>query len=223
MDILLIEDDDETADFVASGLSEEGHKVSRARDGRQGLLFALDEDFDVLVVDRMLPRLDGLSLVRAAREAGCQTPVLFLTAMASVPDRVEGLTSGGDDYLTKPFAFSELLARVNLLGRRPRAQATPTVLSVADLTVDLQRQKVTRAGREIHLQPREFRLLAYLVQNRDRVVTRTMLLEAVWDINFDPRTNVVDTQISRLRDKIDKPFDRPLIHTVRGAGYILHE
>jgi two-component system OmpR family response regulator len=224
MKILLIEDDAETADYIASGLRAEGHGVQLSRDGRDGFLRALDEDFDVMIVDRMIPHLDGLALVKSVRSAGCSAPVLFLSARAAVADRVEGLVSGGDDYLTKPFAFSELSARVNALGRRPAltGEGTETRLQVADLQVDLLRQTVTRAGQAIDLQPREYRLLCFLMRHSDRVVTRTMLLEAVWDLNFDPKTNVVDTQISRLREKIDKPFETALIHTVRGVGYSLH-
>ncbi len=196
-----------------------------AADGRKGLLAALDEDFDVLIVDRMLPEIDGLSLVKAVRHAGCDTPVLFLSAMGSVEHRVEGLTEGGNDYLAKPFAFSELSARVALLGGKRTVNKDSDVreLNVSDLHVDLLSQKVTRSGRQILLQPREYRLLCYLMENQDRVVTRTMLLEAVWDVNFDPKTNVVETQISRLREKIDKPFGSTLIRTVRGAGYQIHE
>lgn len=225
MKVLVIEDDQETAEYVSNGLDQEGHTVAVAADGRKGLLAALDEDFDVLIVDRMLPEIDGLSLVKAVRHAGCDTPVLFLSAMGSVEHRVEGLTEGGNDYLAKPFAFSELSARVALLGGKRTVNKDSDVreLNVSDLHVDLLSQKVTRSGRQILLQPREYRLLCYLMENQDRVVTRTMLLEAVWDVNFDPKTNVVETQISRLREKIDKPFGSTLIRTVRGAGYQIHE
>lgn len=225
MKVLVIEDDHDTAEYVRKGLVSEGHVVAVGSNGRAGLLLALDEDFDVMIVDRMLPEIDGLSLVKAVRKAGCATPVLFLSAMGSVEHRVEGLTEGGNDYLVKPFAFSELSARVALLAGRQAHQRDDYIseLHVSDLHVDLLSQKVTRGGKTIALQPREYRLLCYLVENQDRVVTRTMLLEAVWDINFDPKTNVVETQISRLREKIDKPFDVPLIRTVRGAGYQIHE
>lgn len=224
MKVLVIEDDHDTAEYVRRGLVSEGHNVEVASHGRQGLLMALDENFDVIVVDRMLPEIDGLSLVKAARNAGSSTPVLFLSAMGSVEHRVEGLTEGGNDYLAKPFAFSELSARVALLGGRKNHRQDEEIkdLRVSDLHIDLLSQKVTRAGQAIVLQPREYRLLCYLIENQDRVVTRTMLLEAVWDVNFDPKTNVVETQISRLRDKIDKPFAVPLIRTVRGSGYQIH-
>ena len=222
MKILVIEDDAETADYVAQGLREEGHVVCHAATGRDGLLFAAAESFDVIIVDRRLPGIDGLSIVKTIRGAGVKTPVIFLTTMAGVDDRVEGLEAGGDDYLVKPFAFSELLARVNALGRRPPLVDEQVTLRVADLEIDLIRRKIARGGRTIDLQPREFRLLEYLARHAGRVVTRTMLLEHVWDFHFDPKTNVVETHISRLRAKIDKPFDQELIHTVRGAGYSLH-
>jgi two-component system, OmpR family, response regulator len=219
--ILIVEDDAETADYLARGLTEAGHLVDRAADGREGLFLASAGTYDVLVVDRMLPQLDGLGLVRALRAAGVRSPALFLTARAGVGDRVEGLEAGGDDYLGKPFAFAELLARVNALGRRPPLQAEPTVLRVADLEMDLLRRGVTRAGRRIELQPREFRLLEYLMRRAGEVVTRTMLLEGVWDFHFDPKTSVVETHISRLRAKLDREGAPPLIHTMRGAGYCL--
>ena len=222
MKILVIEDHAETADYILSGLKQEGHLVEYAADGSDGILKALDDDYDVMVVDRMLPKLDGLSLVETARKSGSKASVIFLSAMSAVRDRVDGLEAGGDDYLTKPFAFAELSARINALGRRPSLSQEPTDLQVADLKVDFLRHQVTRSGCEIDLQPREYRLLCFLVRNTDRVVTRTMLLEAVWDLHFDPKTNVVETHISRLRQKIDKPFGGPLIHTVRGAGYSLH-
>jgi len=222
MKILVIEDDAETADYVALGLREEGHVVSHAATGRDGLLIATVDSFDVLIVDRRLPGIDGLGIVKTLRGASVKTPVIFLTTMAGVDDRVAGLEAGGDDYLVKPFAFSELLARVNALGRRPPLVDELTVLRVADLEIDLIRRRVARDDRTIALQPREFRLLEYLARNAGRVVTRTMLLEHVWDFHFDPKTNVVETHISRLRAKIDKPFDLELIHTVRGAGYSLH-
>jgi two-component system, OmpR family, response regulator len=219
--ILIVEDDAETADYVARGLTEAGHLVDRAADGREGLFLAGSGDYDVLVVDRMLPRLDGLGLVRALRAAGVRSPALFLTARAGVGDRVEGLEAGADDYLGKPFAFAELLARVNALARRPPLQSEVTVLRVGDLEMDLLRRSVTRAGRRIELQPREFRLLEYLMRREGQVVTRTMLLEGVWDFHFDPRTSVVETHISRLRGKLDRGFGAELIHTVRGAGYTI--
>lgn len=222
MNILLIEDDKETASYVVSGFREEGHSIRHASDGSEGFLAALDDDYDILVVDRMIPKLDGLSLVKALRDAGNKTPVLFLSALSAIRDRVDGLQGGGDDYLSKPFAFAELSARVQALARRPALVSEETELRVSDLVVDVLSQKVTRAGDVIRLQPREYRLLCYLMRHADRVVTRTMLLESVWDINFDPRTNVVETQISRLRDKIDKPYETPLIHTVRGSGYRIH-
>ncbi|MRX49912.1 response regulator [Paracoccus sp. S-4012] len=222
MRVLVVEDDRETADYICSSLRALGHVADHAADGRQGFLLALDSEFDVMVVDRMLPGLDGLSLVKSIRGAGVATPILFLSALGALNDRVDGLEAGADDYLVKPFAFSELSARVSALARRPPMQAEETRLRVSDLELDLIRRSVCRAGRDIPLQPREFRLLIYLMRNADRVVTRTMMLEAVWEFNFDPNTNVVETHISRLRNKIDKPFDRPLIHTVRGAGYSLH-
>ncbi|MBV1799666.1 response regulator transcription factor [Siccirubricoccus sp. G192] len=221
MKILIVEDDAETADYVARGLTEAGHLVDRAADGREGLFLAGSGDYDVLVVDRMLPRLDGLGLVRALRAAGVRSPALFLTARTGVGDRVEGLEAGADDYLGKPFAFAELLARVNALARRPPLQSEVTVLRVGDLEMDLLRRSVTRAGRRIELQPREFRLLEYLMRREGQVVTRTMLLEGVWDFHFDPRTSVVETHISRLRGKLDRGFGTELIHTVRGAGYTI--
>lgn len=222
MKILLIEDDAETARYIVKGLTQEGFVVDHADNGRDGLVLAAEGTHDVLVVDRMLPGPDGLSIVKTVRGAGVKTPVLFLTTMSGIDDRVAGLEAGGDDYLLKPFAFSELLARIHALARRPPLSNEQTVLQVADLEMDLIRRKVTRAGRTIELQPREFRLLEYLMRNVGRVLTRTMLLEHVWDFHFDPNTNVVETHISRLRAKLDRPFDSELIHTVRGAGYSLH-
>ncbi len=219
MKILLIEDDAENADYVANGLREEGHLVSQVASGAEGLICAMGNGFDLLIVDRMIPGLDGLNLVRSLRAAGHQTPVLFLTALGGVEDRVSGLNAGGDDYLVKPFAFSELVARVAALARRPRTTAAETKLRVHDLEIDLLAHTVRRRGELIELQPREFRLLEYLMRHAGQVVTRTMLLERVWDIHFDPRTNVVETHISRLRSKVDKGFEAELIHTVRGAGY----
>lgn len=222
MKILLIEDDKTTAEWVRRGLSEEGHVVDHVADGREGLMQAMDGGHDVLIVDRMLPGLDGLSLIRALRAARIETPALFLTALGGVDDRIEGLRAGGDDYLVKPFVFGELSARVAALARRRAGQPMrETVLRAADLEMDLVARKVTRAGQRIDLLPREFALLEYLMRNKGRIVTRTMLLESVWNLHFDPQTNVVETQISRLRAKVDKPFDRELIQTVRGAGYRL--
>ena len=219
MKILLIEDDQENADYVANGLHEEGHLLTHVASGAEGLICALGNGFDLLIVDRMIPGLDGLNLVRSLRAAGHHTPVLFLTALGGVEDRVSGLNAGGDDYLVKPFAFSELVARVAALGRRPHTTAAETRLLVHDLEIDLLSHTVRRRGELIELQPREFRLLEYLMRHAGQVVTRTMLLERVWDIHFDPRTNVVESHISRLRSKVDKGFEVELINTVRGAGY----
>ena len=219
MKILLIEDDQETADYIAHGLHEEGHLLTEVASGAEGLVCALGNGFDLLIVDRMIPGLDGLNLVKTLRAAGHHTPVLFLTALGGIEERVSGLNAGGDDYLIKPFAFSELVARVAALGRRPRTTAAETSLRVLDLELDLLSHTVRRRGKLIELQPREFRLLEYLMRHAGQVVTRTMLLEHVWDIHFDPRTNVVETNISRLRGKIDKGYEVELIHTVRGAGY----
>jgi two-component system, OmpR family, response regulator len=219
--ILIVEDDSETANYVLQGLHEAGHNVAVASDGRDGLFRAAGEDWDLLIVDRMLPGLDGLGMVRTLRAAGVGTPVLFLTTLGGIDDRVDGLNAGADDYLVKPFAFSELAARVAALGRRPRRAAAETTLRVADLEMDLLSRTVRRGSESVDLQPREFRLLEYLMRHADQVVTRTMLLENVWDFHFDPHTNVVETHISRLRGKIDKGRPVPLIHTVRGAGYCL--
>ncbi|MDN3566655.1 response regulator transcription factor [Paeniroseomonas aquatica] len=222
MKILLVEDDPETAGFIRRGLTEAGHVVDHAADGPDGLHLAMGGGgYDVLVVDRMLPRLDGLGLVRALRAAGLRTPVLFLTARTGVGDRVEGLEAGADDYLGKPFAFAELAARLNALARRPPMAAEATTLRVADLEMDLLRRVVTRGGRRIELQPREFRLLEYLMRRTGQVVTRTMLLEGVWDFHFDPRTSVVETHVSRLRAKLGGEEAPALIHTMRGAGYVI--
>ena len=228
MRILLIEDDPETSRFIRKGLEEAGHVLDLAGDGRQGLLLALDADHDALVVDRMLPGLDGLSIVRSLRAAGSDTPVLVLSALGEVDDRVEGLRAGGDDYLVKPFALAELSARLEALTRRRSgtadAGAAPvTRLIVADLEMDLLARTVRRAGRAIDLKPREFRLLEHLMRHAGQAVTRTMLLEAVWDYHFDPQTNVIDVHVSRLRRKVDRDFGPPLIHTVRGAGYMIRE
>jgi len=225
MRVLLIEDDPHTAAFIAKGLREDGHTVEHAGDGKQGLFLATTETFDAVVLDRMLPGLDGLVLLQTLRGAGNRTPLLLLTALGEVDHRVEGLRAGADDYLVKPFAYSELSARLDSIVRRQReeAQREPTRLSVGDLELDLLGRDARRAGKRIELQPREFRLLEYLMRQAGRVVTRTMLLEAVWDYHFDPQTNVIDVHISRLRQKIDHGFERPLLHTVRGAGYRLGE
>jgi len=224
MKILVIEDDDDTASYVAKGLIEQGHVVDRAANGRDGLFLAAGETYDVLIVDRMLPGLDGLAIVKTIRGAGLKVPVLFLTAVDGIDDRVEGLEAGGDDYLVKPFAFAELSARVNALARRPAIAAVGTVLQVGDLQMDLSRRTVERGDRTIELQPREFRLLEYLMRHPGQVVTRTMLLEYVWDFHFDPHTTVVETHISRLRNKLDLGENElSLIETVRGAGYRLRE
>jgi two-component system OmpR family response regulator len=222
MRVLIIEDDAQLAAYLTKAFGEVGALVEHAADGRDGLLQAAGGDYDVLVVDRMLPSLDGLGIVRTLRASGDKTPVLILSALGDVDDRVEGLRAGGDDYLVKPFAFSELHARVEALLRRAVPGDQPeTRLAVADLEMDLLTREVVRAGARIALQPREFRLLEYLMRHAGQVVTRTMLLEQVWDYNFDPQTNVIDVHVSRLRGKIDKDFDPPLLQTVRGAGYVL--
>ena len=220
MKILLIEDDSQTADYIAKGLREHGHVVDKTDNGRDGLYMATGEPYDVMIVDRNLPKMDGLCLVKAARASGTRTPVLFLTTMGGVDDRVAGLEAGGDDYLVKPFAFAELLARVGALARRPPIVAT-TSLKVGDLEIDLLSRTVTRGGKRIELLAQEFKILEYLMRHAGEIVTRTMLLEKVWDFHFDPKTNIVETHISRLRSKIDKGFDKPLLHTVRGAGYVI--
>ncbi|MFJ6322133.1 MULTISPECIES: winged helix-turn-helix domain-containing protein [unclassified Rhizobium] len=222
MKILVVEDDQRTAEYISRGLNEAGHICDTMADGTDALFQITQETYDVLVIDRMIPGLDGLSLVKAARAAKIKTPAMFLTAVSGVDDRVEGLEAGGDDYLTKPFAFSELLARLNALARRPPAQDQKTVLKIADLELDIVKRHVYRQGTSIDLQPREFTLLEVLMRAEGRVLTRTMLLERVWDFHFDPKTSVVETHISRLRAKIDKPFDVPLLHTVRNTGYCIH-
>ncbi|MBD1546261.1 winged helix-turn-helix domain-containing protein [Roseibium aggregatum] len=222
MKILLIEDDKKIADYVVKGFSEAGHVCDHLENGSDGLSQGTRERYDIIIADRMLPGLDGLSMVKALRAAGTKTPVIFLTSVSGVDDRVQGLEAGGDDYLVKPFAFSELAARVAALARRPAMQEQETVLRVHDLELDLIRRRVTRAGKEIDLQPKEFLLLETLMRAEGRVLTRTMLLEAVWDFHFDPQTSVVETHVSRLRAKIDKPFDVPLLHTVRSTGYSIH-
>jgi two-component system OmpR family response regulator len=219
--ILLIEDDGSTADFIVKGLNEEGFVVDRADNGRDGLFHATDGSYDCVVLDRMLPGLDGMAVLGAMRSAGVTTPVILLSALGSPEDRIKGLTSGSDDYLTKPFAFAELLARIRLLIRRGTTSPAPeTVLRCDDLEMDLLARRVRRGTRVVDLQPREFRLLEYLLRHVDQVVTRTMLLEGVWDYHFDPGTNVVDVHLSRLRKKVDEG-ERPLLHTVRGVGYRL--
>ncbi|TGA64542.1 winged helix-turn-helix domain-containing protein [Dichelobacter nodosus] len=224
MHILVIEDDQDAAAYIAKGLTESGYVVDTAHTGSKGLMMAQKGQYDVLIVDRMLPELDGLSLIQQLRAQGASTPVLILSALGEVDDRVEGLAAGGDDYLVKPYAFSELLARVQSLARRRNTDVhDQMVLEIADLHLDRLRRKVTRAGKKINLQPREFRLLEYLMSNSGQVVTRTMLLEKVWEYNFDPQTNVIDVHISRLRSKIDKDFNPPLIHTERGAGYSMYD
>lgn len=221
MRILLVEDDRDAAEYLRKAFREAGHVVDHAADGEEGLALALDGKYDVLIVDRMLPLRDGLSLVAELRGRGYATPVLILSALGQVDDRVQGLRAGGDDYLPKPYAFTELLARVEALARRGGPQAADSVYKVGELELDRLAHRVSRGGKEIVLQPREFRLLEFLMRHAGQVVTRTMLLENVWDYHFDPQTNVIDVHVSRLRSKVDKGFDEPLIHTVRGAGYMV--
>lgn len=224
MRILLIEDDREAAAYLIKAFREAGHTIDHAADGVSGYDLAHEGGYDVAIVDRMLPKMDGLSLIGALRAQKNETPVLILSALGQVDDRVKGLRAGGDDYLAKPYAFSELLARVEALARRrPKGSHEETSYRVGDLMLDRLSHKVTRAGEEMVLQPREFRLLEYMMQNAGKVVTRTMLLEHVWDYHFDPQTNVIDVHVSRLRAKIDRDFDAPLLHTVRGAGYMLRD
>ncbi|HEY1930086.1 MAG TPA: response regulator transcription factor [Caulobacteraceae bacterium] len=223
MKLLVVEDDRETGSYLKRGLSEAGHTVDLADSGREGLFLAAGEAYDVVVLDRMLPQTDGMTVLRTLRASGVRTPVLLLTALGGIDDRVEGLEAGADDYLVKPFAMAELLARLNALARRPPTQDIPAVLQVADLRLDRLTRSVTRGGARVDLQPREYQLLEYLMRNAGRVVTRTMLLESVWDFHFDPRTNIVETHMSRLRAKIDRGRANELIHTVRGAGYCLRE
>jgi len=223
MRVLVIEDDRETAQFLQKSLRESGHGAEVAGDGESGLALAREGGFDVLIVDRMLPELDGLTLVKQLRSGGDTTPVLFLSALGDVDDRVKGLRAGGDDYLTKPYAYSELLARVEALARRKSPEEQITRYTVDDLVLDRLSHRVTRGGESIPLQPREYRLLEYLMRHAGQVVTRTMLLENVWDYHFDPQTNVIDVHVSRLRGKIDKGFAKPLLHTVRGAGYMIRD
>lgn len=221
MHILVIEDDERVASYVAKGLREEGHVVTQCGDGRAGLIQAAAEDYDVIVLDRMLPAVDGMTILKTLRAAGNRTPILMLTALSDVEERVRGLRSGADDYLSKPFAMTELAARVDALTRRPVLSDEPSKLSLADLEIDLLGRTVQRSGKRIDLTPREFRLLEVLVRNANRVVTRSMLLERVWEYSFDPQTNIVDQFMSKLRQKIDREFQKPLIHTVRGTGYVI--
>ncbi|MCL4780215.1 MAG: winged helix-turn-helix domain-containing protein [Gammaproteobacteria bacterium] len=220
MHLLLIEDDRDAAGYLVKALTEAGYRVDHAADGRDGLFHATERDYDGIIADRMLPHLDGLTVIEVLRKQGNRTPVLILSALGSVDHRVEGLRAGGDDYLTKPFALSELLARIEALLRRGQVAPAPEMkLRLADLEMDVLARTVTRAGRRIDLTAREFKLLEYLLRRTGQVVTRTMLLEGVWDLHFDPQTNVIDVHMSRLRQAVDRDFDRPLIHTVRGAGY----
>ncbi len=221
MKLLIVEDDEDAAKFLVKAFGEAGHNPIHVGDGESGLHLALTEQFDVFILDRMLPKLDGLSLLKQARAKAVNTPALILSALGAVDDRVEGLRSGGDDYLTKPYAFSELLARVEVLAKRTNNEENEAILTVGSLELNRLSREVVRNGEKILLQPREFRLLAYLMQNAGTVVTRTMLLEKVWDYHFDPQTNVIDVHISRLRGKIDKDFDEPMLMTIRGAGYKL--
>lgn len=222
MKILVAEDDPQSAEFLRKGLVREGHSVDCVSDGRDALSYCLYNSCDIVVLDRMLPGMDGLCVVKSLRASGCRLPVLFLTAMGDVDERVEGLMAGGDDYLVKPFHFSELLARLMTLSRRPLAGEPVTSLTVHDLELDLLNHTARRAGTTIDLQAKEFALLELLMRNSGRIITKTMLLEQIWDFNFDPKTTVVETHMSRLRSKVDKPFDTPLIHTTRNAGYSLH-
>src|ERR1700704_1925142 len=220
MKVLLVEDNERVANFVKKGLTEAGHTIDHADNGRDGMFLAASEPYDVIIMDRMLPgQIDGLAIIEALRKAGNRTPILILSALSDVDERIRGLRSGGDDYLTKPFAFGELLARLDALNRRVQGNSSETRLSVGDLRMDLLFPRVARGSRSITLQPREFKLLEYLMRHADQVVTRTMLLENVWDYHFDPQTNVVDVHISKLRQKIDAEFERPLLRTVRNAGY----
>jgi len=221
MRVLVVEDDKEAAGWLVKGLKEEGHVVDHAANGPDGLAMAMEKVHDVIIMDRMLPGMDGLAVISELRKDGINTPVLILSALGEVDDKVMGLRAGGDDYLAKPYAFNELLARVETLGRRKSAEPHKTRLQVGDLEIDLLARTARRAGEDILLQPREFKLLEYLMRNAGSVVTRTMLLENVWNYHFDPQTNVIDVHISRLRAKIDKEFDEPLLHTVRGAGYTI--
>ena len=222
MRLLIVEDDRDAADYIARAFREVGHIADQAPDGEEGLALATDRQYDVLIIDRMLPKRDGLAVIGELRAKGVETPVLILSALGQVDDRVKGLRAGGDDYLPKPYSFSELLARIEVLARR-RGSREEMVYRVGDLELDRLSHRVTRASQDIDLQPREFRLLEYLMKHAGQVVTRTMLLENVWDYHFDPQTNVIDVHISRLRSKIDKGFERPLLHTIRGAGYMIRD
>ncbi len=222
MKILLVEDSERVSQFVKKGLEEAGHAVDHAGNGRDGMFLAASEPYDVIILDRLLPGgIDGLGIIEALRRSGNKTPILILSALADVDERIRGLKAGGDDYLTKPFAFGELAARIDVLGRRNQAAAIETVLTVGDLRLDILSRKASRAGKAISLQAREFKLLEYLMRHAEQVVTRTMLLENVWDYHFDPQTNVIDVHISKLRQKIDAGFERPLLRTIRNAGYML--
>ncbi len=223
MRILLVEDDQKTAEFIVRGLKEAGYAIDHAEDGEKGLLLASMNPYDAAVVDIMLPKIDGLTLIEKMRAKKINTPVLILSAKRTVEDRVKGLQKGGDDYLIKPFSFSELLARIQALIRRAHASPDPTTLKAGDLTLDLLKHEVTRGGKKIDLQPREFSLLEYLLHNKDRIVSKTMILEHVWDYSFDPQTNVVDVLVCRLRNKIDRDFPDKLIHTIRSVGYVIKE
>jgi two-component system OmpR family response regulator len=223
MRTLVIEDDIETANYITKGLKEHGHAVDQATNGKDGLFMALENEYEIIILDRMLPALDGLSILKTLRSSDSQTPVIILSALGEVNDRVQGLKAGGDDYLVKPFAFSELLARIEALLRRGEMKPDTSLLKVADLELDRLTHTVKRAGNTIDLQPREYLILEFLLQHAGQIVTRTMLLENVWDYNFDPQTNIIDVHISRLRNKIDKGFTSPLLQTVRGAGYCLRE
>jgi two-component system OmpR family response regulator len=223
MRILLVEDDLKIASFIIKGLKATGYAIDHAADGEEGLHLALTEPYDTAIIDIMLPKIDGLTLIERMRKEKVNTPVIILSAKDSIDDRVKGLQTGGDDYLTKPFAFSELLARVQALIRRAGGISEPTQLNVGDLSINLLTREVVRGGRKVDLQPLEYSLLEYLVRNKGRIVSKTMIMEHVWDYNFDPQTNVVEVRISRLRDKIDREVDNKLIHTVRGVGYVLRE
>jgi two-component system, OmpR family, response regulator len=223
MKVLLVEDDAKTASFILKGLKEAGYSTEHARDGDDGLCRITTEPYDVVVADLMLPRMDGLTMIAEVRKRKLKTPTIVLSAKGSVDDRIKGLEAGADDYLVKPFSFSELLARIQALVRRATAVAEPTQLAVGDLALDILSREVTRQGQRIDLQPREFALLEYLMRSAGRVVSKTMIMEHVWDYNFDPLTNVVEARISRLRDKVDRPFDQKLIHTIRGVGYVLRQ
>ena len=223
MRLLIVEDDRDAADYLVKAFREVGHVADAATDGEDGLGMGADGEYDVLIIDRMLPKLDGLALIGGLRAKGVETPVLILSALGQVDDRIKGLRAGGDDYLPKPYSFAELLARVEVLSRRRGGRGEETVLRVGDLVLDRMSREVKRGEEDVSLQPREFRLLEYLMKHAGQVVTRTMLLENVWDYHFDPQTNVIDVHISRLRSKIDKGFSQPLLHTIRGAGYMIRD